>query len=115
MTIGNMLSPSRNSSAKMSVQLVALLPGPLKLTGESSRADETQRQMNADCLPPVHDLVLVPLHYVSQEGMVMDCAHCKTGLCFPIQSAWIADHAEHTTMHVIGSKSCPKCQVLCNE
>jgi len=47
--------------------------------------------------------------------MVMDCADGKTRLYFPILSAWIADHAEHTTLHGIGSKSCPKCKVRCNK
>jgi len=65
MTIGNILSHTRNSPAKMSVLLVALLPVPQKLTGESSRADETQRQINAHSLRPVFDLVFGPLHYVS--------------------------------------------------
>jgi len=99
----------------MSVLLVALLPVPPKLTGESSRSNETQRQINADSLRAVFDLVLAPLHYVSYEGMVMDCAHGKTLLCFPILSAWIADHAEHMSLHGIGIKSCPKCKVPCNE
>jgi len=99
----------------MTVLLVALLPGPPKFTGESSRADETQRQINADSLRAVLDLVLAPLHYVSHEGMVMDCVDSKTRLCFPILLAWIADHAEHTTLHGIGSKSCTKCEVPCNE
>ena len=47
--------------------------------------------------------------------MAMHCADGKTRLCFPILSAWIAHHAEHTTLHGIGSKSCPKCEVPCNE
>jgi len=71
----------------MSVLLVALLPVPPKLTGETSRADETQRQINADSLRAVFDLVLAPLQYVFREGMVMDCADGKTRLCFPILSA----------------------------
>jgi len=115
MTIGNILSQTRNSPAKMSVLLVALLPLPPKLTGESSRANKTQQQINADSLRAVFDLVIAPLHYVSHEGMVMDCAHGKTLLSFPILSAWIADHAEHMTLHEIGSKSCPKCKVPCNK
>jgi len=45
----------------------------------------------------------------------MDCADGKTRCSFPILSAWIADHAEHATLHGIGSKSCPKCQVPCKE
>jgi len=45
----------------------------------------------------------------------MDCADRKTRLCFPILSAWIADHAEHAALQGIGSKSCPKCEVPCKE
>ena len=41
----------------------------------------------------------------------MDCADGKTRFCFPILSAWIADHAEHAALQGIGSKSCPRCEV----
>ena len=87
---------------------MALLPVPPKVTGESARADETQWQINADSLQAVFDLVLTPLYYVSNEGMVIDCADGKIRLCFPILSAWIADHAEQMTLHGIGHKPCPK-------
>jgi len=45
----------------------------------------------------------------------MDCADGKTRLCFLILSAWIMDHAEHAALQGIGSKSCPKCEVPCEE
>ena len=45
----------------MPVLLLALLPVPPKLTGESTRADEAQRQLNADVLQTVFDFVLAPL------------------------------------------------------
>jgi len=80
---------------------------------KSARANEAQWQMNADVLRTVFDLVLAPLQQVVQEGTVMDCADGKTHLCFPILSAWIADHAEHAALHGIGSKSSPKCEVPC--
>ena len=95
----------------MPILLLALLPVPPKLTGDSGRADKAQRQTNADALRAVFDLVLAPLQEVVQEGTVMDCADGKTGLCFPILWAWIADHAEHAALHGIGSQSCPKCEV----
>jgi len=95
----------------MAILLLALLPVPPKLTGGSGRADEAQRKTNTDALRAVFDLVLAPLQEVVQEGTVMDCADGKTCLCFPILSAWIADHAEHAALHGIGSKSCPKCEV----
>ena len=99
----------------MPILLLALLPVPPKFTGESARANEAQWQTNADVLRAVFDLILAPLQQVAREGTVMDCTDCKTHLCFPILSAWIADHAEHAALQGIGSKSCPKCEVPCEE
>jgi len=99
----------------MPILLLALLPVPPKFTCESARPNEAQRQTNADTLRAVFDLVLAPLKPVAQEGMVMDCAAGKTRLCFPILSAWIADHAEHAASQGIGGKSYPKCEVQCDE
>ena len=99
----------------MPILLLALLPVLPKFTGESARANEGQRQTNADTLRAVFDLVLVPLQPVAQEGTVMDCADSKTRLCFPILLAWITDHAEHAALQRIGSKSCPKCEIPCEE
>ena len=104
LTIGNILSQTRNSPAKMPILLLALLPVPPKLTGESAPADDAQRQTNADALRAVFDLVLAPLQEFVQEGTVMDCADGKTRLWFPILSAWIADHAENAALHGIVSK-----------
>jgi len=99
----------------MPILLLALLPVPLKLTGHSGRADKAQRKTNADALRAVFDLVLAPLQEVVQESTVMDCADGKTPVCFPIVSAWIADHAEHAALNGIGSKSCPECEVPSKE
>jgi len=99
----------------MPVLLLALLPVPPKLTGESTRVDEAQWQINMLALRAVFDLVFAPLQQVAQERMVMDCADGKTSLCFPILSAWIVHHAEHATLNGIGSRSCPRCEVSCKE
>jgi len=99
----------------MLILLLALLPVPPKITGESACADEPKRPMNADVLRTVFDLGLTPLPQVVQEGTAIDCADSKICLCFPTLSAWIADHAEHAALHGIGSKSCPKCEVPCKE
>ena len=98
----------------MPILLLALLPVPPKFTGESACADEAQRQMNAGALQTVFELIFAPLQQVTRDGSVMDCADGKTRHCFPILSAWIADHAEHAALQGIASKSCPKCEVLCN-
>ena len=115
MTIGNILSRTRNSPVKMPILLLALLPVPPKFMGESARADETQRQMNADSLKAVFDLIFAPLQQIVRGGTVMDCSDGKRRLCFPILSAWIADHAEHATLHGISNKSCPRCEVTSDE
>jgi len=99
----------------MPILLLALLPVPPKFTGESARANEAKRLTNADVLRAVFDLVLAPLQEVAREGTVMDGADGKTCLCFPILSAWIAHHAELAALQGIGSKSCPKCEVRCEE
>ena len=99
----------------MPILLLALLPVPPKLSHESVRAYEIQRQMNADALQVVFDLILAPLQEIANDGALMDCADGKTRLCFPLLSAWIADHAEHTILNGIGSKSCPRCEVPATE
>jgi len=43
MTIGNIVSWTRNSPAKMPILLLALLPVPPMFTGESACAKEAQR------------------------------------------------------------------------
>jgi len=55
------------------------------------------------------------LHYVSHEGIGIDCADGKTCLCFLILLASITDHAEPMTLHGIGSKPCPNCEVQSNK
>ena len=66
----------------MPILLLALLPGPPRLTDESSTADEALRLNNAEALRTVFDLVLAPLQEVVQEGMVIDCLDGKKCLCF---------------------------------
>jgi len=84
MAIINMLSRKRSCLDRMAILHQALLPVQPKFTGESASANEAQRQTKVDILQAVFDLGLAPLQYVDQEGIVMDCADCKTCLCFPI-------------------------------
>jgi len=113
--IGNILLRTRNSLIKMPILLLASLPVPPKFSGESACAHEANQYMNAYVLRTVFDLVLAPLQQVVQERTVMNCADRKTRLCVPILLAWIADHAEYTALHGIGSKLCPKCEVPCKK
>ena len=99
----------------MPILRLSLLPVHPKLRGESAPADKALGQTNADALWAVFDLVVAAVQDVVQEATVKDCSDGKTGVCFPILSAWIADHAEHAALHGIDSKSCPKGEVPSKE
>jgi hypothetical protein len=109
-TIGNLTSTRRNKPGSMAVLLLALLPVPPKFA-KSSAADKLQRQINADTLRGVFELIFRPLRDTMAAGVPVDCADGKIRQCFPILSGWIADHMENVTLHGIKSNACPKCEV----
>jgi len=113
LTLGNLPATRRNRPGSFAVLLLALLPVPPKLTKFS--ADYLQRQINADTLRGVFELLFEPLQNVALEGVNIDCADGKVRRCFPILSAWIADHMENVALHGIKSNVCPKCKVLPGE
>ena len=113
-TLGNLPSGRRNSPASMAVLLLALLPIPPKLS-KSSKANVHQRQINADTLRDVFELIFAPLQDPARDGVPMDCADGKVRTCFPILAAWIADHMENVTLHGIKSNVCPTCEVPTRE
>ena len=110
-TLGNLPWTQRNSPASMAVLLLALLPVPPKLS-KSTSADKHQRRINSETLQFVFQLLFEPLQAMAREGVNIDCADGKVRRCFPILSAWIADHMEHVALHGVKSNSCPKCMVL---
>jgi len=113
-TIGNLPLARRNSPGSMAVLLLPLLPVPPKLS-KSSKADRRQRKINADTLQDVFELIFAPLPDVAHVGIPIDCANSKVRLCFPILSAWIADHMENVALHWLKTNTCPKCEVPTNE
>ena len=113
--ISNILSRTRNSPDEMPVLLLALLPGPAKLTNQSTCLDQAKWQINVDALQAFIDLVSALWQQVVPEGTVIDHEAGKTLICFPIMLARIAHHPEHATLHRIDSRSCSKCEVLCKE
>ena len=115
LTIGNILSRTQNSPPKRPILLLALKPVAPKVSHESICADEVQRQMNADALQAVFDLILAPLQGIANDGTVIDCTDGKRHLCFPILSAGITDHAKHSILNGISSKSCLQCEVQATE
>jgi len=109
-TLRNHPSGRRNSPTSMAVLLLALLPIPLKLS-KSSKADQQQRQINADTLRDVFELIFAPLQDLGHERVSIDCADGKVRRCFPILAVWIADHMENVALHGIKSNVCPRCEV----
>jgi len=90
-TLRNLPSARRNSPGSMAVLLLALWPVPPKLS-KSTKADQYQRQVNADTLQDVFEFILAPLQHAALDGVPIDCADGKVRRCFPILSAWVADH-----------------------
>ena len=94
----------------MAVLLLALLPVPPKLP-QSSSANNVQREVNADTLQGVFDLIFAPLQDAALEGVPIDCADGRVRKCFPILSAWIADHMENVALQGVKSNACPTCEI----
>ena len=94
----------------MAVLLLALLPVPPKLS-QSSSANNVQREVNADTLQGVFDLIFAPLHNAVLEGILIDCTDGRVRKCFPILAAWIADHMENISLHGVKSNACPRCEI----
>jgi len=113
LTLGNLPATRPNRPRSFAVLLLALLPVPPKLT--KSSADHLQRQINADTLRGVFELLFEPLQNAALEGFNIDCSDGKVRRCFPIFSAWIADHIENVALHGIKSNVCPQCEVLPGE
>jgi len=103
----------RNRPGSFAVLLLVLLPVPTKLT--KSSADHLQRQINADTLRGVFELLFEPLQNAALKAVNIDSADGKVRGCFPILSAWIADHRENIGLHGIKSNACPQCEVLPGE
>ena len=83
------------------------MPVPPKLTPSS--ADHLKRPINADTLRGVFELLFEPWQNAALEGGNIDCGDRKVRRCFPILSAWIADHMENLPLYGIKLNVCPKC------
>ena len=112
-TIGNLPSTTCNRPGSMAIVLLALLPIPAKFA--KSRAHKLQRQMNANTLEGVFELIFEALRDTTLQGVPIDCADSKVRRCFPILSGWIADHIENATLYRIIPNACPKCEVSSHE
>ena len=113
-TIGNLPSARRNSPGSIAVLLLVLLPVPPKLS-KTSKADRQQRKIKAETLQDVFEHIFAPLLDVAHAGIPIDCDEGKVRLCFPILSAWIADHIENVALLGLKTNACPKCEVPTHE
>jgi len=113
LTLGNLPATRRNRPGSFAVLLLALLPVPPKLT--MSVADHLQRQINADTLRGVFELLCEPLQNAALEGVNIGCVDGKVRRCFPILSLWIADHMANVGFHWIKWNVCPKYELLSGE
>ena len=98
----------------MAVLLLALLPVPRNFS-KSTKADQYQRQVNTDTLQDVFEFIFAPLQHTALDGVPIDSADGKVQRCFPILSAWVADHMEIVTLHRLKSNACPTCEVHAKE
>ena len=110
-TPGNRQSTQCNSPESMALLLLVLLHVPPKLS-KSTSADKHQRRINAEILQLIFQLLFEPLQSVARKGVNIDCTNSKVRRCFPVLSAWIADHMETVALHGVKSNSCPKCKML---
>src|SRR5205807_8179742 len=86
LTIGNLLSTKRNKPGSMAVLLLTLLPVPSKLP-QSPSINNVQREVNANTLQGVFDLIFAPLQDAALEGILIDCTDGRVRNCFPILAA----------------------------
>jgi len=109
LTIGNILSKTRNSPNKMAIILVALLPVPPKFASKKTKARSVQRMTNDEVLETVFALIFEPLEAFTKSGKDMNCSDGRVRKCFPVLAAWIVDHAENETLHGLKRMSCAVC------
>ncbi|KAG0635441.1 hypothetical protein HOY80DRAFT_1011854 [Tuber brumale] len=109
LTIGNILSKTRNKSSKHASVLLALLPIPPKILGVASR-DSRQRLVNNKILYELIEAIFTPIGEVAEVGIEIECADSKVRQCFPHLAAWIADHLENITLHGIQQNQCAVCE-----
>jgi len=94
----------------MAVLLLALLPILQKLS-KSSKADQHQRQINADSLLDMFELIFAPLQEVARDSIPIDSTDGKVWRGFPILATWIVDQMENVAVHRIKSNTCPRGEV----
>ncbi|KAG0132972.1 hypothetical protein HOY82DRAFT_483212, partial [Tuber indicum] len=110
MTIGNILSKTRNKASKHATVLLALLPVLPKMLGVTAR-DANQRQINNEILGDLMEAIFAPMVAQGDSGIKVECADGNVRLYFPHLAVWIADHLENVTSHGIQQNQYTVCKV----
>jgi len=76
MTMGNILSRTRNKPSKHATVLLALLPVPPKMLGVAAR-DPRQRQVNNKILSDFMEAIFAPMAAWGDSALEMKCANGK--------------------------------------
>ena len=82
LTIGDILSSTRNKESKHATVLLALLPVPPKMLAIAAR-DARQRQVNNETLCKLMEGIFAPMVAQGNSGLEVDGADGKIRLCFP--------------------------------
>jgi len=98
----------------MAVLLLALFPVPTKLP-KSAKTDQYQSQVNANTLQELFEFICAHLRPGALDGVPIDCTEGNVPRCFPLLSAWVADHMENMSLHGLKSNTCPTCPVPVRE
>lgn len=111
MTLGNFYTSPRQQTNNNAYMVVGVLATKPKLRKVTKKKDEECRQIARECLIEAINDIFGPLKNLPHEGIMMDCPDGMIRKCFPVLSAWCADHMENCELHGCMSNSCPKCLV----
>jgi len=90
---------------------IACPPQTLKVHQSRSIPETSERRQTARHIR----INLAPLQHAALDGVPIDCPDGKVRRCFPILSAWVANHLENVTLHGLKSNACPTCEVPARE
>jgi len=113
LTLRNLPTTQVNKPRSFAFFLLELLPVHHKPTPCS--ADHLHRQIKANTLRGLCERLCEPLLNARLECINIHCTDRKVVRCFPIFSAWIADHMENIVLYRIKLTVCPKREVLLGE
>ena len=110
MSLGNISSQVRNKPSYHAWIPIAFLPKePMRVERHASISLAAQ---GIEARQSYHDIlagILKPITQQGSEGHEMFCADECVRKCYPVLSAWLADHEENALIHSIKNNVCPTC------